>query len=168
MKGKIIFREEQCFVGTWMWYLVIGIALLSVGGVVLSLTQEIDNEGIIGLILVTIATGGAILLLYVSKLYVTIDHQAIYYRYPPFVNSEKKITKEDIDKIYVRKYKPIWEYGGYGYRFRFRSGRAMNVAGNLGVQLIKKDGKRLLIGTQKPEGMKQAVRRLKENWKING
>lgn len=168
MKGKIHFKEEQSFVGTWMWYLVLGIAVLSIGGIALSMTQGVDNEGIIGLILATVVTGAIILLLYTSKLYITIDQDTLYYRYPPYVNSEEEVTRQDIDEIYVRKYKPIWEYGGYGYRFRFRSGRAMNVAGNVGVQLIKKDGKRLLIGTQKPEAMKHAVRRLKENWEING
>lgn len=151
-----------------MWYLVIGIAILAIGGTTLSLMQGVDSDGIIGLVLATLVTGGVILLLYFSKLYVTIDQHALYYRYPPFVNIEKKITKEDVDEMYVRKYRPIWEYGGYGYRFRFRSGRALSVAGNVGLQLVKKNGKRVLIGTQKPELMKQAVRRLKENWGING
>ncbi|MEQ8904934.1 hypothetical protein [Ekhidna sp.] len=168
MKGKIIFKEEQSFVGTWMWYLVIGIALLTIAGIAISLTQGVDNEGISGLVLAIVVIAGIILFLYFAKLYVTIDQHSLYYRYPPFVNNEKKVTKDDVDEIHVRKYRPIWEYGGYGYRFRFRSGRAMSVAGNVGVQLIKKDGKRLLIGTQKPDAMKQAVRRLKENWEING
>lgn len=168
MKGKIIFKEEQSFVGTWMWYLVIGISLFSVGGTILSLLQNPDNEGVIGLVIAAVVTGGIILLFSTSKLYISIDQEAIYYRYPPFVNNEKKITKADVDEIYVRKYRPIREYGGYGYRFRFRSGRAMNVAGNMGLQLNLKNNKRILIGTQKPEAMEQAVRRLKENWGIDG
>ncbi|SNT15414.1 hypothetical protein SAMN05421640_2546 [Ekhidna lutea] len=168
MKGKIIFKEEQTFVGTWMWYLVIGIALLLFIGTILGIIFRPDNEGVIGLILATAATGGVLILLYTSKLYVSIDKNSIYFRYPPFVNKEKKLTKDDVIDIYIRKYKPIWEYGGWGYRFRFRSGRAMSVAGNVGLQLTTKDNKRILIGTQKPELMKQAVRRLKENWEIDG
>ncbi len=168
MKGKIIFQEEQSFVNTWMWYLILGIGVLSIGGTVLGWIYSQDSEGIIGLIIATITVGGVMLLLYTSKLYVTIDQNTLYYRYPPFVNSEKKITKEDVKEMYVRKYKPILEYGGYGYRFRFRSGRAMNVAGDVGLQLTFENGKRLLIGTQKRDAMEQAVRRLKENWDLNG
>ncbi|WP_436517551.1 hypothetical protein [Ekhidna sp. To15] len=168
MKGKLLFKEEQSFVGTWMWYLVIGITLLSVGGTAIGLMFTKDSEGIIGLVLSAIVTGGVVVLLYTSKLYVSIDQDHLYYRYPPFVNKEKKLGKADVKEIYIRKYKPITEYGGWGYRFRFRSGRAMNVAGNQGLQLLLKNDKRLLIGTQKPEKMKQAVRRLKENWGLDG
>ena len=168
MKGKIQFQEEQSFVNTWMWYLVLGIGVLSVGGVAVGLFYSKDAEGIVGLVITMITIGGVILLFATSKLYTTIDQDTIYYRYPPFVNSEKKITKEDLKELYVREYKAILEYGGYGYRFRFRSGRALNVAGNIGLQLTLKNNKRLLIGTQKKEAMEQAVRRLKENWEMNG
>lgn len=168
MKGKLLFKEEQSFVGTWMWYLVIGISIVSVAGTAMGLMFTSDEGGIIGLIIAAIVTGGVIVLFFTSKLYVSIDNNHIYYRFPPFVSNEKKLAKEDVKEIYVRKYKPIMEYGGWGYRFRFRSGRAINVAGDMGVQLQLQNGKRLLIGTQKPEEMKHAVRRLKENWGLDG
>lgn len=168
MKGKLLFKEEQSFVGTWMWYLVIGISLLSVGGTAVGFIFTSDSEGVIGLVIAALATGGIVVLFYTSKLHVSIDQEHLYYRYPPFVNSEKTISKDDIKEIYVRKYSPISEYGGWGYRFRFRSGRAMNITGDLGLQLVLKNDKKLLIGTQKPEAMKDAVRRLKENWGLDG
>ena len=168
MKGKLLFKEEQSFMGTWMWYLVIGITILSIGGSVAGLLFSDKSEGIIGIIIAAIATGGIVVLFYTSKLYVSIDQNQIYYRYPPFVNSEKALSRDDIKEIYLRKYKPITEYGGWGYRFRFRSGRAMSVAGNVGLQILLKNDKRLLIGTQKPEAMKDAVRRLKDNWGLDG
>ncbi|MEP1035162.1 hypothetical protein [Ekhidna sp.] len=168
MKGKLLFKEEQSFVGTWMWYLVIGILLVSIGGTAIGLMFNNDSEGIAGLIIAAVVTGGILVLFYTSKLYVTIDQNHLYYRYPPFVNSEKKVSKDDVKEIYVRKYKPIAEYGGWGYRFRFKSGRALNVAGDNGLQLRMQNNKRLLIGTQKPNEMRLAVRRLKENWGLDG
>ncbi|WP_420575954.1 hypothetical protein [Ekhidna sp.] len=169
MKGKIIFKEEQSFVGTWLFYLVIGVCVLATLGAAIPIWLEKEtNEGIIGVVIAVVVCFGVIMLFVYSKLYVTIDDKAIYYRYPPFVNSEKKLTQADIKEAYVRKYQPIWEYGGWGYRIRPGKGRAMNIAGNQGLQLILSDGKQLLIGTQKPEAMKQAVRRLKENWGLDG
>ncbi|WP_421764439.1 hypothetical protein [Ekhidna sp.] len=168
MKGKIIFKEEQSFVGTWMWYLVIGIAFFSVGGTIVGLYFTQDKEGIIGLIIAALVTGAVIALLFTSKLYISIDQNNLYYRYPPFVSTEKIISKDDVKEIYVRKYKPIREYGGWGYRLRLRSGRALNVSGNMGLQLVTKNNKRILLGTQKPEALKHAVRRLKENWGLDG
>ncbi|MBK8703741.1 MAG: hypothetical protein IPN33_08970 [Saprospiraceae bacterium] len=55
-------------------------------------------------------------------------------------------------KVYVRQYKPIAEFGGWGLRYSMSGkGRALNVSGNMGLQLEFKDGKKLLIGTQKPK-----------------
>lgn len=161
MKGKVIFNEEQRFVNTWMWYLVIGMAALLIGGVILAFTTQIEDEGLVGLIIAAIVAIGVVALLSNAKLLVSVDHQAIYYRFPPFISIEKRITKDNIKEMYVRKYRPIWEYGGHGPRFRFRSGRSVSVNGNQGLQLVLSNGKRLLIGTQKPEALKHAIQRLK-------
>lgn len=169
MKGKIIFKEEQSFVGTWLFYVVIGVCVLAtLGAAIPILLNKGTNEGIIGVAISGVVCFGVIMLFVYSKLYVTIDERAIYYRYPPFVNNEKKLTQVDVKEFYVRKYEPIWEYGGWGYRIRPGKGRAMNVAGNQGLQLILSNGKQLLIGTQKPEAMRQAVGKLKEKWGIDG
>ncbi|WP_370089869.1 hypothetical protein [Ekhidna sp.] len=168
MKGKLIFKEEQSFVGTWMWYLVIGISLVSVGGTALAVFYRQDTEGIVGLIIAAIVTGGLVMLFIFSKLHISIDQENLYYRYPPFVNKEKKITKDDVKEIYIRQYSPIMEYGGWGYRISIRNGKALNVVGNTGLQLVTKNDKRILLGTQKSDELERAVRRLKENWGIDG
>ena len=165
MKGKILFEEEQTFVGTWTWYLLLAIAALSVvPGLILLATQEEAQSGLIsGGIALTIMSV-VILLQATMRLQVTVDSSAVYYRFPPFVSKERMLGKIDIQTLNVRKYRPLWEYGGYGYRFRFSSGRAINVAGKHGLQLVLSNGKRLLIGTQKPEELERAIAQLKENW----
>ncbi|MEM9681270.1 MAG: hypothetical protein AAF901_13185 [Bacteroidota bacterium] len=168
MKGKIQFQEKQSFVGTWMWYLVIGISILSVGGTALSWFHSHNSEALVGLSIASISVVGVITLFSTSRLEVIIDEHTLYYKYPPFICSEKQISREDIKEIYVRNYKPLFEYGGWGYRTSLRNGKALNISGDIGLQLVLKNDKRLLIGTQKKEAMEQAVRRLKENWGING
>lgn len=168
MKGKLIFEETQTFRGTWTWYLIIGVALIAIGGAIMSFFFTHEIEGYVSTIIATLITIAVLALLSVSKLTVCIDEHALYYKYPPFARNEKKIRKEDVEEMYVRKYRAIWEYGGYGYRFRFRSGRALNVSGNMGLQLVLKNGKRVLIGTQKSDLMETAVKKLWENWKANG
>ncbi|NQZ75730.1 MAG: hypothetical protein HRT61_06400 [Ekhidna sp.] len=168
MKGRILFKERQSFVGTWMWYLVIGICLLSLGATTFSFLIGRGTEAVIGLIIVTLVTGTITSLLYRSKLEVQIDSNNVYYRFVPFVNSEHSISKEDVKEIYVRNYKPIWEYGGWGYRVRPGKGKALIVSGKEGLQIIFQNGKKLLLGTQKSESLKYAVQKLKENWSSNG
>jgi len=57
-----------------------------------------------------------------------------------------------------REYSPLREYGGWGVRVSRRSGRAYNASGNQGVQLVMRDGQRILIGTQLPEQLLAALR----------
>jgi len=60
----------------------------------------------------------------------------------------------------VRKYSPIGEYGGWGYRVAGkRSGVAYNISGNMGIQIELKNGKKILLGTRKPEEAKEALRK---------
>ena len=165
MKGKILFREEQSFVGTWTWYLLIFVTLLATIPMLLAIwNDEKSNDALIGLIVTLVVLGSILTLMTFCRLNVIIDTKAIYYRYPPFVNKEKRLGKEDIVDMEVRKYRPIWEYGGYGYRYSMKSGRALNVSGRLGLQLILRDKKKLLIGTAKPEALKRAIVQLQSNW----
>jgi hypothetical protein len=53
-----------------------------------------------------------------------------------------------IEKYEVITYDPILDYGGWGIKYN-RHGKAYNVSGNKGLQLYLKNGKRILIGTQK-------------------
>ena len=168
MKGRLIFEETQTFRNTWTWYLIIGITVFAVGGSIVMALMSGKSEGFVGSTIATLVTFAVLAMLGAAKLHVAIDSNTIYYRFPPFVNSEKSIHRDDLEEIYVRKYKALLEYGGYGYRFRFRSGRALNVAGNNGLQLILKNGKKILIGTQRPELMESAVRKFKENPEMNG
>ena len=165
MKGKILFEEEQTFVGTWTWYLLLSITAFSlVPGIVILATSEEMETGLFSIGIVFLIMSGVILLHAVMRLQLTVDGSAIYYRFSPFIRSERKLQKADIQAINVRKYRPIWEFGGHGYRFRIGSGRALSVVGKHGLQLILSNGKRLLIGTQKPEELERAISQLKENW----
>ncbi|MHC4338483.1 MAG: hypothetical protein ACYSTG_11155 [Planctomycetota bacterium] len=70
-----------------------------------------------------------------------------------------------MSECYARTYKPIREYGGWGIRYSFRKGigRAYNMSGNKGVQLVFKNGKKLLIGSQKPDELAQAINSIMKN-----
>ena len=56
------------------------------------------------------------------------------------------------------------EYGGWGYRISPRNGKAFNIKGSWGLQLVLSNGDKLLLGTQKPEELKKAIEQLKESW----
>lgn len=112
----------------------------------------------------------AIILLLLALLFMTIRidteirEDGIYYQLFPFQFKMKKISFDDIEKIYVRQYNPIMEYGGWGIRIGlFGKGWAINITGNKGIQILfKEKGKRkFLLGTQKPDEVEAVLDRMK-------
>jgi hypothetical protein len=63
----------------------------------------------------------------------------------------------EVQQCYIREYSPIFEYGGWGWRYSFSNGRAYNVSGKIGLQIVLKNGKRILIGTQKANKLKEYI-----------
>ena len=96
-------------------------------------------------------------LVFLLKLETKINELGIHYRFWPF--KLKLINWSDIEKCFVRNYRPIKEYGGWGYKlgiFR-KKGSAVNVKGNIGIQIVFKSGKQFLIGTQKEVEAKKVL-----------
>lgn len=99
-----------------------------------------------------------VMIVFFMQLETKIDEQGIHYAFRPFHRSFRHILWYDIKECYVRKYSPIGEYGGWGYRVTLgKKGKAYNVRGNLGIQIVMKNDKRLLLGTQKEEDAKRVV-----------
>ena len=92
-----------------------------------------------------------------------VNEDGVFIKVFPFFLKYKFFSWDTISKAYVRKYNPIWEYGGWGIKFK-RGFRIRNIAysawGNRGLQLELTDGRRVLIGTCKPVEMDEVLRTL--------
>jgi len=69
-----------------------------------------------------------------------------------------RIPLKNVVRAYPRTYNALLEYGGWGIRVG-RDGRAFNMRGGLGVQLVLRSGQRVLIGSQRPEELADVIRR---------
>lgn len=163
---KIYFFEEQRFRQKWLWIIL----LLSILFITIFFAYGIVRQIILGqpwgdrpmsdiaLIIVglfsIILMGGMTYLFYTLKLITEVRNDCIHIRY--FPTSQQRIPFHNIKKCEVRRYSPIREYGGWGIRYG-RKGKAYNVSGNRGVQLELFQGKNLLIGSQRPEELFQAI-----------
>ena len=92
---------------------------------------------------------------FIMRLDTTINEEGIFFRFYPFQKG-KFISWTAIEKAYIRKYSPIAEYGGWGLRTGWskKTGGAYNTAGDMGLQLEYKDGKRFLLGTQRADELR--------------
>lgn len=153
METKIIFLEKQKFNQWWIWPFFVLTTGLFLYGSIQQLIFKIpfgDNSmSDSGLISGTFAMLSTSFLFFVFRLDTNITEEAIYVRFFPLHLKSRKYFWKDIEKAHVRTYQPIWEYGGYGIK-GLKNDRAFNISGNQGLQLVFKDGKKLLIGTKKP------------------
>ena len=104
---------------------------------------------------------GALLvwLYFVGKLITEVRPQGLFVRFHPIHRRERHIRFGDIDKCEALTYRPIRDFGGWGIRAG-RLGRAYNVSGNRGAYLTMKNGRRLLIGSQRTDTLVEAIRSL--------
>jgi hypothetical protein len=87
------------------------------------------------------------ILLMSIRLETKINEEGIEARFFPFHIKSRKFSWSEIEKSYLRTYKPIKEYGGWGIKGT-RKNIAYNYSGKTGLQLELKNGRRVLIGTK--------------------
>ncbi|PZF71016.1 hypothetical protein [Taibaiella soli] len=151
-----MFRETQKFRQPWLWLIIMFIAL----GLLWPVYSHIITGAQPGKqpmpmwvsIILIITTLGGILLMYSARMDVEIDEEGITFSFFPLVG-KKKMLWSQVENVYVREYNAILEYGGWGIRYSMgkRKGRALCVSGKMGIQIIGKDEKKLLLGTQKAQ-----------------
>lgn len=117
-------------------------------------TSETLIAALIGLALLNLL----VVLFLLLRLETQIDRHGVQFQYPPVINSWRKIPYQEIQSIEVVRYSP-WAYGGWGIRYSWH-GWAYNVRGNKGIKIKKKNGKQLLIGTQKSLEAQKAINQL--------
>lgn len=159
-KKNVLFHEEQRFRQWWLW------AIIAVTSIVAPLMTGLDwlradsperaGEAAWGFG-ISAAVGGALLLLFLSlRLTTELRRKELFIRFFPLHWRGKTIPLKEIASCEARVYRPLLEYGGWGIRWGI-SGKAYNVSGKQGVQLVLKDGKRLLIGSQRAEELSEAI-----------
>jgi len=160
--GKMkIFKEEQRFTQTWL-IILLAISVIVPIAIIVKEFLEVDSKMSINkLILTIIGILVSVLFIFFFKLTTRIDEKGIFYQFFPFHLSLKKIEWSEIAFAKVRTYDPISEYGGWGIKgglfWNKEKGNCVNISGDVGLQLQLKNGKKLLIGTQKEAEIKRVL-----------
>ena len=156
--GNLNFKESQRFRKLWIWLVL----LLAIGiwgyNRFTMLNDFISNRLFIEVIVIVLIVG----FILSTNLNTIIDQQGVKVKFFPFHFNWKVYKWNEIEDIGIRTYSPLREFGGFGLRFNL-NGKAYNVAGNKGIQIKFKSGKKLLIGTQKHQQAGEIIRELTLN-----
>jgi len=170
---KILFREEQRFSQRWIWFLLLAAFAVAVVplwyGLICQVTtgqpwgDKPASNGVLALIasLVTLLMTGILLLFKSIRLQIEIRGNDIRFRYLPLVRKWRSIAITEIERYEVGKYRPVAQYGGWGIRQGSRKyGKAYNITGNIGLKLFLKNGKIILLGSQRAQALSYAMEKL--------
>jgi len=162
---KVLFYEKQRLTQWWLWLIVIVVQLIPLFVNLMKLYKfgllekpEIMFSTLGSSVLILIVS---LLLIYSIKLETRITEQGVYVRMFPLGFSFKFYPFSNMLAYYVRKYHPVREYGGWGYKGRHNN-RSLSIRGDRGLQLEFPNGNKLLIGTQKPQEIIEMLKSLKK------
>lgn len=137
------FTEKQYFTQILVWILLIGIFISSL----IPIFKHHDPS----IITILIYTSPIIIVMFlfaIMNLQTSINSKGISIVFFPFHRNPKIYRWENIDRVELLKYSPLFEYGGWGIR-GIGDDKAYNIRGNIGLKLFLKNGNKILIGTQK-------------------
>jgi len=162
------YEEEQRFTNVrWLWFVLILIILIPL---LLTFNDKgMNQEEIITLLLSTLfAAVPVVATLLYSKLQLRIDDVGIHYKFFPGVWKWKTITKTEIESFEFSAMKSIFEKLECGYRRNlFTHSIRMNITGKKFLRMKLKDGSKIKIGSENPEEMEWALKRLTTEDSLN-
>ncbi len=156
-----VFSEIQKFDQWWAQILIYGLFLASIVGIILGITDISEGNFtgfLIGRFPPFLILGLLSAALFNTKLKTRIDEKGIHYGFLPFQKKLRTASWKEIEKVYIREYRPLSEFGGWGYKFSLSGkGKVYNTKGNMGIQIVFKDSTKTLVGTQQPDEAQKVI-----------
>jgi hypothetical protein len=155
------YREVQHFRQPWVWILLIGIAALMwylfflhfVMGTPAGTRPAPDA---VVLLFTAIFGIGFPLFFLVLRLEITVAGERLIFRFYPLQVRPRTVLLEEIVDATAETYHPLREFGGWGW-WLGRRGAGYTVAGDRGVRVLLTSGKQFLLGSTRPEELRQAL-----------
>ncbi len=154
------FTEQQKHKSKWLWGILLASVLFTYFFLLRASYYQLylgqpygdkpmgDYALMITIVLMTLLFGGVFWLLRSAQLVCTIDQDVITYHLQPYQFKPTVISWSDVSSWEITEYNAISQYGGWGVRMT-SSGMAYIIDGNKGLKLLLRNGKSILIGTQK-------------------
>ena len=150
------FKETQRFPRTWILVILILTApifiLMAFRALNGFMVSQWDPLIWFSLIIIPLV----IIFMNMIRMTTHLDETGIEVQFYPIHRKPRFFSWSEIRSAEVRKYRPLWEYGGWGIRIGPK-GKAYNISGKQGLQLVFRNGKQLLIGTQQPSELQDVI-----------
>jgi len=137
------FHEEQRLRDSWFWLVFFIVPVI----VVPSLLVAAPGKALLAVALVLGIMVLVSLLVWFALLETTVTSDAVIVAFHE-VWPTRRIKLDDIEAFRPKRY-TMWDSGGWGVHLGF-AGMTYNASGNEGMHFDLRDGRHVLIGTQRP------------------
>jgi hypothetical protein len=155
---EYLFYEKQYLKQWWIIAIFVCLDALFVYACIVQVGMGVPfgakPAGDIELIILTVILIALTIFTFSHVLITKIDGQGIHYKFKPYGKKWETLRWDTIDTIEIKKYRPIFDYGGWGRRTG-----CVTMNGRIGMYVrFNKDS--LMIGTQKPEEAASVLEKL--------
>lgn len=158
LNGASRYREVQ-----WLrqWWLVLPIGI-GVGVQWIIFIRQIifgiptgDNPAPDGFVIVFWLIFGIVFPLFLFSVHLVIEVRPDELYLNLFPLRSRHISLHTIQSAEVQTYRPLRDYGGWGWRYNFKKGVVYSM--NRGVYVILQNGEKIMLGSQHPDDLAQAI-----------
>lgn len=165
MSDLALFTERQSFRQWWLWVILAGVNGLFLYALVVQvgLGRPVGDRPASDTGLLAMFGLMALLTWFLAslRLETRITDEAVMFRFHPLQRQWRVHAWKDIRSASIRTYSPLREYGGWGIRLGLGGrGTAYNVSGDQGMQLVLNNGKKILLGTARPNELQAVLQKL--------
>lgn len=158
VENKPLFYEKQYFKQWWILAIFIGLNGLLIYGCItqvgMGITFGDKPSSDAMLVIITVLLIAFTIFFFNQGLVAKIDEAGIHYKFLPYHKTWRTIVWDNITTIEIKKYNPLFDYGGWG----LRTG-CVTMSGNIGMY-VRFNNDSLMIGTQKSEEVEEVLRKL--------
>jgi len=156
----VLYREEQHFSQWWVWIIVLGVAAACWWAFIqqILLGRPFGNNAAPdwAVVLIWVVIGlGLPFLFEALKLVIVVTSDEVRARFRPF--GTRIIAVSEIVSAQARQYNAVKEYGGWGVKGWSTKKVSFNVKGSWGVDLTLRDGRSILLGSQRAQELEAAI-----------
>lgn len=169
--GPSLFREEQRPRQWWIWVVVLAVAGLTWWTFIrqMVLGQPVGEEPLptwaAWLMFLVVGVGLPVAAAQL-KLVLDVTAEQVTIRFAPL--TRRVIPMAEIEEAVARTYDPIKEYGGWGIKGWSRRNMAYNMSGNRGVELTLRDGRQVMLGSQRADELERAIEKSLSGLRTSG
>ena len=164
MPNPVLFSEHQQLPKWLNWVIILPEALILALVVIQSVYQALQTHKsiastdlLVPLVIVCVVTILPVVFVLAAKLVTTVSDDGMSIRWIPLQLHPVKIDLDNAVSVTAMTYNALRDFGGWGIRYGLH-GMIYNMQGNKAICITYQQGKKLMIGTQRPDELLAAVK----------